>query len=108
MKKIVVLDKVESCHEPYDRQYILGEVAGYCHRNPSILRNASVTRLWRQGYKNGAWGHCEWVWCVSFEIDELTEGKWEFLREGIGSWAVELEVLPDDQETTVVFPSEFK
>ena len=109
MKKIVVLNKIGEIYEPYDRQYILGEVAGYCYRNPSILRNASMTSVWARGYANGAWeNHCKWVSCVSFEIDELTEAKWEFLLDGIGSWAVELKVLPDDWETTVIYPSEFR
>jgi hypothetical protein len=111
MKKIVVLDTIGENYEPYDRQYILGEVAGYCHRNPSILRNASMTSVWARGYlaHKGVWeDHRKWVSCVCFEIDEVTEAKWEFLLSSIGSWAVELKVLPDDWETTVIYPSEFK
>lgn len=109
MKKIVVLDKIGENYEPYDRPYILGEVAGYCRRNPSILRNASMTSVWRRGYKEGVWeDHCKWVSYVSFEIDELSEEKWEFLLASIGSWAVELEMLPDDWETTIIYPSEFR
>lgn len=111
MKKIVVLDKIDDYLEPYDRQYILGEVAGYCHRNPSILRNAGMTSVWARGYlaHKGIWkDYCKWVSCVCFEIDELTEAKWKFLLDSIGSWAVELKVLPDDWETTVIYLSKFK
>jgi len=109
VKKIVILDQINNHLEPYDRQYILGEVAGYCHRNPSILRNASMTSVWGEDHKDGMWEtHEKVIHCVSFEIDELTEGKWEFLCSSIGSWAVELKVLPDDWETTVIFPSEFE
>jgi hypothetical protein len=95
MKKIVVVDKIGEHYEPYDRKYILDQVAGYCYRNPSILRNAGMTTV-------------KLVSCVCFEIDELTEAKWQFLRHGIGSWAVDLKVLPDGWETTVMYPSEFK
>lgn len=111
MKKIVLLDVIEVYTEPYDRQYLLGEVAGYCYRNPSILRNAGMTTVMARGYLacKGVWeDHEKPVSCVCFEIDELTEAKWEFLLESIGSWAVELKVLPDDWETTTIFPSEFK
>ena len=114
MKKIVVIDKTGENYEPYDRKYILGEVAGYCYRNPSILRNAGMTTVMNRGYTylahKSAWyyTHEESVSCVCFEIDELTEAKWRFLINGIGSWAVNLEVLPDDCETTIMYPSEFK
>lgn len=109
MKKVVILDKIGKIFEPYDRMYILEQVAGICYRNSSILRNASMTSVWRRGYANGRWeDHCKWVSCVSFEVDEITEKKWKFLLSSIGSWAVEIEVLPDDCETTVIFPSEFK
>ena len=95
MKKIVVVDKIGEHYEPYDRKYILDQVAGYCYRNPSILRNAGMATV-------------KSVSCVCFEIDELTEAKWKFLRNGIGSWAVDLKVLPDDWETTIMYHSEFK
>jgi hypothetical protein len=110
-KKIVVLDKIGENYEPYDRKYILGEVAGYCYRNPSILRNAGMTTVMHRGYlaHKGVWeNHDKPVSCVCFEIDELTEAKWQFLLDGIGSWAVELRLLPDDWETTVIYPSEFR
>ncbi|MDO8728797.1 MAG: hypothetical protein Q7K26_02775 [bacterium] len=111
MKKIVVLDKIVDGIEPYDRQYVLGEVAGYCRRNPSILRNAGIVIVMSRGYHSriGVWDDtARPVYCVCFEIDELTEAKREFLLEGIGSWAVELKVLPDYWETTILYPSEFK
>lgn len=111
MKKIVVLDKIGKIYEPYDRQYILGEVAGYCYRNPSILRNAGMTTVMARGYlaHKSVWeDHEKPVSFVCFEIDELTEAKWEFLLSSIGSWAVELKVLPDDCETTIIYPSKFK
>lgn len=108
MKKIVVRDKIGDMYEPYDRQYILDQVAGYCHRNPSILRNAGMTSVRGRGYKNGAWeNHDKMVSYVCFELDALTDAKWEFLQNSIGSWAVELEVLLDDTETTIHYPSEF-
>ena len=111
VKKIVVLDRIGENYEPYDRQFILGEVASYCHRNPSILRNAGMTTVMHRGYlaHESVWeNHEKPVSCVCFEIDELTEAKWEFLLAGIGSWAVELKVLPDDEETTIIYPSEFE
>lgn len=111
MTKIALFDKIESYTEPYDRQYLLGEVVGYCHRNPSILRNAGMTTVMARGYRahQGVWeDHEKLVSVVCFEIDEITEAKWEFLLSSIGSWAVELKVLPDDWETTIIFPSEFK
>ncbi len=111
MKKIALYDVIGKHYEPYDRQYLLGEVAGYCHRNPSILRNAGMTSVWARGYlaHKGVWeNHKKIVSCVCFEIDEVTEAKWEFLLSSIGSWAVELKVLPDDWETTIIYPSEFK
>lgn len=109
MKKIVVLDWIGEHFEPYDREYILDQVAGYCYRNPSILRNASFTRFMWHAYKNGAWeDRLSSVICVSFEIDEITEAKWQFLQSSIGSWAVTLKVLPDDWSTLVMYPSEFR
>ncbi len=110
MKKICIFDTTGSGYEPYDRQYILREVAGYCHRNPSILRNAGMTTVLSRGYlaHKSVWeDHDKLTSCVCFEIDELTEAKWEFLLCGIGSFAVELKVLPDDWETTIIYPSEF-
>lgn len=109
--KIVVLDKIGEHCEPYDRKYILGEVAGYCYRNPSILRNAGMTTVMHRGYlaHKGVWeNHDKPVSCVCFEIDELTEAKWQFLLDGIGGWSVDLELLPDDWEMTVIYPSKFK
>ena len=44
----------------------------------------------------------------SFEIDELTKEKCAFLFHSIGSYAVELDVLPKDCETTVIYPGEFR
>ena len=111
MKKIVLLNLVTKNHEPYDRNYLLGEVARYCYRNPSILCNAGMTSVWARGYlgHERRWeNHCKWVSCVCFEIDEITEAKWKFLEESIGSWAIELKVLPDDWETTIIYPSEFQ
>lgn len=109
MKKIVVLDTIGDCYEPYDRSYILDQVAGYCSRNPSILRNASMTTVRAQGYRNGKWeAHKKPVQCVAFEVAYLSDAVWDFLNSGIGSWAVKLEVLPDDQEMTIIYPSDFQ
>lgn len=111
MTKIALYDQIKIGYEPYDRKYLLGEVAGYCHRNPSILRNAGITTVMAYGYRahQGVWeNHEKPVSCVCFELDEVTEAKWEFLLSSIGSWAVELKVLPDDWETTIIYPSEFK
>lgn len=110
VRKIVVRDITEAGYEPYDRQYILGEVAGYCQRNPSILRNAGMTTVLGRGYleRESVWeNHSKPVHYVCFELDELTDAKWEFLQSSIGSWAVRLDVLPDDTEVTVHYPSEF-
>ena len=109
-KKIALLDVIGNGYEPYDRQYLLDQVAGYCGRNPSILRNAGMTTVMARGYlaHRGVWeNHEKPVSCVCFEIDEITDAKWRFLLNGIGSWAVKLEVLPDDTETTILYPSEF-
>ncbi|MEK7087046.1 MAG: hypothetical protein AAB935_02175 [Patescibacteria group bacterium] len=109
MKKVALIDKPSSITEPYDRKYMLGMVAGYCYRNPSILRNASLTYVWERGYKNGAWeDNYSWILCVSFEIDELNEAKWEFLEAGIGEYWIDFHVLPDDWKTFIIYPSEFK
>lgn len=110
-KKVVILDQVGEYLEPYDRQYILDIVAGYCQRNPSILRNASMTSVMGRGYKNGAWEkHEKCLSCVSVEVDEITEAKWKFLQLAFGNQAyrVELQVLPDDWETTIIYRSEFR
>ncbi len=110
MKKIALLDINDKHYEPYDRKFILQMVYEFCVRNSCIVRNPSMTSLWCRGYKDGAWeDHCKWVSCVSFEIDEITNEKWKFLNsEGsIGSWAVKLKVLPDDEETTIIHHSEF-
>ncbi len=88
----------------------MGEVAGDCHRNPSILRNAGIATVRGRGYlaHKGVWeDHNKMVSYVCFELDEMTDAKWEFLQSSIGSWAVKLEVLPDDTETTIHYPSEF-
>jgi hypothetical protein len=109
--KIVILDVIGKSYEPYDRKYLLVQVAGYCHLNQSILRNAGMTTVMARGYlaHKGVWeNHEKPVSCVCFEIDEVTDAKWRFLLNGIGSWAVTLEVLPDNWETTIHFPSEFK
>lgn len=120
MKKVVILDIVMDGYEPYDRQYLLGQVAGCCHRNPSILRNAGMTTVHARGYlaHRGKWAnHTKPVHCVSFEVKELTAAIRDFLRsaigrwkgeEAFGNWAVELDVLPDDWETTAIYPSEFR
>jgi len=111
-KKIVVLDKIGDYYEPYDRPHVLGGVARICHDNPSILRNAGYTTVMARGYlaHKGVWeNHDKPVSCVCFEIDELTEAKWEFILEWPDSiGAVEFDVLPDDWETTVIYPSEFR
>ena len=111
MKKVVLLDCTKENFEPYDRMYLLGEVARCCNRNQSILRNAGMTSVWARGYfgHKRIWeDHSKWVSCVCFEIDEITKAKWKFLQESIGSWATELKVLPDDWETTVIYPSDFQ
>ncbi len=109
MKKIALIDKPGPTTEPYDRKYMLGVVAGYCYRNPSILRNASLTLARGRNYRNGKWDDDEsWVPCVSFEIDELDEARWEFLRAGIGEYWIDFHVLPDDWATQIIYPSEFK
>lgn len=110
VKKVVVRDITEDGYEPYDRQYILGEVAAYCDRNPSILRNAGMTTVRGRGYleHKSVWeDHEKPMHYVCFEIDEITDAKWDFLENSIGSFAVKLEVLPDDTETTTSYPSEF-
>lgn len=110
-KKIVVLDKVDDLYEPYDRQFILQTVATLCHRNAAILRNAGMTSVLHRGYlaHERKWeDHKKWVSCVCFEIDELTREKCEFLFHSIGSYAVELSVLPEEWEVTVIYPSEFR
>lgn len=112
MKKIVILDRVEEGYEPYDRKYILGEVALCCQRNSSILRNASMTTVWARGYlgHEERWeDHNKWVHCVSLEAKYLDERVWGFLQEAVGSgrWPVELGKLSDEWETTVHYPSEF-
>lgn len=121
MKKVVILDIVGDGYEPYDRRFILGEVAGCCHRNPSILRNAGMTTVHARGYlaHNGKWeNRTKPVHCVSFEVKELTAairdflhsaiGRWRGEENMLGNWAVELDVLPHDWETTVIYPSEFQ
>ncbi len=109
MKKIVILDKIDQYHEPYDREYMLQMVYSFCSRSSSIARNTSMTSVWREGYKDGAWeAHKKAVSCVSFELDEITEVKWQFLDELRDYWGdVALAVLPDDWETTIICPSEF-
>ena len=110
MKKIALLDIVEPGYESYDRHYLLGQVAGYCYRNPSILRNAGMTTVKTRGYlahKQRWEDHERPVSCVCFEINEITESKWNFLLSSIGSWAVTLQILPDETETTILYPSEF-
>jgi hypothetical protein len=110
VKKIVVRDITEEGYEPYDRPYILDEVAGLVSRSKSILRNAGMTTVYGHGYKahRKAWDTnekpCHYV---CFEIDEITDAKWEFLENSILSIAVKLEVLPDDTEVTVHYPSQF-
>jgi hypothetical protein len=111
MRKLVVLDKIDDLYEPYDRPYILQTVATLCHKNATILKNTGYTSVWRRGYlaHQGVWeNHCKWVSCVCFEIDELTPDKCAFLFASIGSYAVELEVLPTEWETTIIYPSEFR
>ena len=111
MKKIALIDITEPGYEPYDRKYLLGEVAGYCYRNPSILRNAGMTTVTARGYlaHRSEWSNNEKpVSCVCFEIDEITDAKWEFLLSSIGSWAIRLQILSDEEETTIVYPSEFR
>lgn len=109
MKKIALIDKPSLITEPYDRKYMLGVVAGYCYRNPSILRNASLTYAMGCGYKNGKWDdNYSRILYVSFEIDELDEARWEFLRAGIGEYWIDFRVLPDNWQTLVIYPSEFK
>lgn len=111
MKKIALYDIARNGYEPYDRQYLMGQVADCCRRNPSILRNAGMTTVMARGYlaHESVWEDREKpVSVVCFEIDELTDAKREFLLSSIGSWAVKLGVLPDDWETTVIYPSEFK
>lgn len=108
MKKIVILDKIGKVYEPYDREFILQMTYEFCCRNSCIIRNVSMTSVWKQGYFDGAWeDHCKWVSYVSFEIDEIIDAKWQFLLVSIGSYAVNLEILPDDWETTIIFPSNF-
>ena len=111
MHKIVVLDRIDENHEPYDRPYILQTVADLCHRNAAILRNASMTTVMARGYLSHQrrWeNHLKPVSCVCFEIDELTNEKCAFLFHSIGSYAVELDVLPKDWETPIIYPSEFR
>lgn len=111
MHKIVVLDRIDQNHEPYDRPYILQTVADLCQRNATILRNAGMTTVMARGYlshKRRWEDHTKPVSCVCFEIDELTKEKCTFLFHSIGSYAVELDVLPKDWETTVIYPSEFR
>lgn len=111
MPKIIVLDRIGAYYEPYDRPYILQEVANLCHRNAAILRNAGMTSVMARGYlaHQQRWeDHEKSVSCVCFEIDELTREKCEFLFHSIGSFAVELDVLPEDWEVTVIYPSDFR
>ena len=110
MHKIVVLDKIDHFYEPYDRPYILQIMTDLCHRNAAILRNAGMTTVMARGYlahKRRWEDHEKPVSCVCFEIDELTKEKCAFLFHSIGSYAVELDVLPKDWETTLIYPSEF-
>lgn len=106
MKLVVLLDVIDQQHEPYDRPYLLEQVAGYCHRNPSLFGDAGYTTVYARGYlaHKRAWeNHEKPVNCVYFEVRELNEKVWEFLRSSIGSWAVQLAELPDDCETTPIY-----
>ena len=109
MKKIVLLDKIDENHEPYDREYMLQMVYTFCSRNSCIARNVSITSLYRNGYKDGVWEtHNKWVSYISFEIDEVTKAKLEFLDSLRDYWGdVKFQVLPDDWKTTILCPSEF-
>ncbi|MFZ1987831.1 MAG: hypothetical protein WAV21_02240 [Minisyncoccia bacterium] len=105
VKKIALLDVVQNGYEPYDRRFMLQMTYEFCLKNPSIIRNVSLVNLLRQVRLGGRVINAPHI---SFEIDEITEAKWEFLLDSIGSWAVKLEVLPDDTETTILVPSEFR
>ena len=104
-KKIVILDLTESYCEPYDRRFMLQMTYEFCLRNSCIIRNVSSINLCKRVRPGGGVVNAPHI---SFEIDEITEAKWQFLLNSIGSWAVKLEVLPDDAETTILIPSEFK
>lgn len=85
------------------------------------LRNASMTtvRALRYLAHKGEWeNHTKPVHCVSFEVKELTAairhflssaiGRWRGEENTLGNWAVELDVLTDEWETTVIYPSDFR
>jgi hypothetical protein len=104
MKKIVILDLIGEGYEPYDRKFMLQMTYEFCVRNSSIIRNVSAIALKRKTEVDRAKVLATFI---CFEIDELSEEKWKFLHNSIGSWAVKLKVLPDDCETTILIPSNF-
>lgn len=104
-KKIVILDLIGKNCEPYDRRFMLQMTYEFCLRNSCIIRNVSSIDL-RKRIRLG--GEVVNAPHISFEIDEITEAKWEFLLNSIGSWAVKLEALPDDSGTNILIPSDFK
>lgn len=104
MAKIVVRDIVDVGYEPYDRQYMLGIVAGYCQRNPSILRNPGMVTLPGYGYKSHRerWDdHQKPVHYVAFDVVGNLPAAMQFLKTAIGRWAVKLEVVSQETETTL-------
>ncbi len=102
---IVLRDVIEKNFEPYDRKYLLGEMAGMCDRIP-FLKNSGLCSLQGMGYKDGEWERHEKVMTyVCLEINEITGGEWTFTQEAIGEWAVKLELLQIHPEDVSVFPT---
>lgn len=103
-QKIVILDRIGNAYEPYDRKFMLQMTYEFCCRNSCIIRNVSVVLLRRQIRVRTPQ---VLALHVCFEIDSLSDAKWKFLRNSIGSWAVGLKILPGDADTTILFPSDF-